>query len=172
MEIKFQGQYTRILLIRALALANKPRPFWRGVSQALQVAVIVLILIATLSLFRSVAPLQARLIPWLATIFLLAYLRVSAFIVPFLSVDRLWKNPAMRAPISGQVNKEGVSYKSSENRRTYTWDHLAQLRKSKDLMVMLTDEGVLSIYPREFFTSDEDWKRFGEMATSKVKDVR
>ncbi len=170
--ITFQGQYTRILLIRALALANKPKPFWRGVAQALTVAAIGLVLVATLGLFRSVVPLQARLIPWLATVFLLAYLSISPYIVPFLSVNRLWSNPSMHGPVSGRVNKDGVFYKSTDKGRTYNWEQITQLRKSKDLLVLLTGEGVLSIYPRAFFSSEEDWKNFVALANSKVKDIR
>ncbi len=84
------------------------------------------------------------------------------------AASQLWRHEATRAPVSGRVTGSGIVYAE----RTYKWEDFARVRKTKDLIVLITADGTASIYPREFFESDADWEKSQQLIAFYVVEAR
>jgi len=175
MEIEFQGQYDKAAVFRAVSLANQPSK--RGFLLRIGLAVLFIILYAayfinvagkdTLSsfdLFRSGRHL--------ITLLFIAYFLFQPYIAAYFAASNIWKDPGMQRPQAGVISNQGVAYISSTGNRTeIAWERFAKKRMKENLIVLLTADGVISFFPRNFFKTDADWERAQKMVDFKVVEA-
>ena len=161
MEIEFQGQYDKTIIFKAIALANKPskRNELIRIGLALLSVVLFAIDIVVETHQYSLPPFDSIWATRYILVFLVvAYILLIPFIASNLTARRVWKNPALRAPLAGAISSQGVAYISTtKGRRDLPWETFIKKNLSEEMITLVSSAGVLSIFPRSFFKSDSDW---------------
>jgi hypothetical protein len=171
MEIEFQGQYDKATLFKAVQLANKPSK--RNTILRISFAVLIVALfvayaiaiankdsLSSFEIFRSGRHL--------ITIPFLLYFLLQPYISAYQTTNNLWKSPFMRAPMQGVVSSQGIVYGVSVGRTETPWGKFAKKQVTNNLIVLLTDDGILSILPRHFFKTENDWQIVTQWVKVKV----
>jgi hypothetical protein len=175
MEVEFRGQYSKALLFKAIALAY--RPSRRGV--VLRTAIVVILAGINLSTWvltvkqLSVSPYHVlSQLALLAGLLLISFYLFRPYIAPYFLVSGLWKNPLVREPLAGRISSERISYLPSMARPDVLWDDFMRVWKTENLVVLLTADAVLLVFPRSFFKDEDDWRQFLQWVASKVVEAK
>jgi hypothetical protein len=166
MQINFQGQYDRDLFFKAVALANRPpKNRQRLLSFLLVIAigalgVIGYRIIATGDLFGNVLYLAAA-------IFMGGFV-AQIFLRPYFVARKLWENPGTQRPLKGVVTDHGINYVFPEGENQIEWKRFNRLQKNDDLVTLVRKDGLLVAFPRQFFKSENNWKKFNKLVDEKV----
>lgn len=175
MEIEFQGLYDKATVFVAVRLANKPTRR----NAFIRIGLAILFIAIYIAYFISVASEESlssfeiiRSGRHLITLPVIAYFLFQPAISSYQSATNLWKNPTMQKPLAGAISGQGVAYISpTKGRREVAWESFAKKQVAENLIVLLTADGVLSIFPRHFFKSDDDWKRVKQGVDFKVVEA-
>ena len=172
MDIEFQGQYDRRLLQRAVALGttpSTPRLILRWLLVALAVAglIFIVVYVATSGEFNWLR--VGRLLVGYA---LLAYFALQPFFAPRRAAAQLWKRVEQNRTCTGRITSAGITFAGEYVTREIPWDRFMRVRKSGDLVVLMTADRTLTIFPRSFFASDADWQRFRQLVDYRVKEAK
>lgn len=171
MDIEFKGQYDTAAIRQAVELVQTPaRPLQSLRLLALLGSLAVIFYAVQTALadrFLNTLEMLEIVIPLVIILYFL--------IEPWLKKRRLAKviqgdrQPALMA---GRITGAGVIYyKSPANQapgKEIPWEAFAHAAKSGDLLALLTVDGVLAIFPRSFFHSQQDWDTFQALAKEKV----
>jgi hypothetical protein len=158
MEIKFGGQYDRVIFFRAVRLANQPvknqlRFLWFMLFFAVGALVLLVIRVfETRDLAGNAILLGA------ATI--MTVIIGGIFLRPHLTARKLWANEGTRRPLQGVVTNNGITYILAEGRNQIGWGRISRVRKTGDLVTLVRSDGLLLVFPRSFFKRDADWRKF------------
>lgn len=173
MEIKFKGEYDKATFFKAASLANKPtkRDSILRISVAVLIAaifignLIVTVNAESLSSFNLTSSVRRLILLLFAEYFIL-----QPYIGAFITASTLWKDPSLPKSISGIIAEQGIIYYFyNKDPREILWERFAKLQMTENLMVLLTAKGELSLFPRHFFKTDDDWKKAKQWITNKVK---
>jgi hypothetical protein len=163
MEIKFNGQLTKKQFFKSVALISRP-PLWNMILRLvlglvfLAALVIYLVPFFLRGSFSSMD--QTQLIRYLVSMSILLYFILIPYINSYLTAAKLWKDPIVREPQSGFVSNLGVSVHSGNNLGEIPWENFIRVRKTESEIVLLTSDGSLSVFPDQYFSSEQDWKTF------------
>jgi hypothetical protein len=174
-EIEFEGRYDKATLFKAVALANKPsrRGTILRVGFTIAFAVIYIAYFAMIASKESLTSFDiVRSGRHLITLLIIVYFLLQPHISSYFIASRLWKLPSMREPLTGTVSDYGIAYSSAKARRDIAWESFAKVRKTEDLIVLLTADGTLSLFPRGFFKNDDDWRKLLQWADYKVVEAK
>lgn len=159
MQIEFQGQYTRNLFFRAVALANRPP---KNRLRLLSILMVIAIGASGVILYRIITSGDwvGNIVYLAAAIFMGGY-SLSVFLRPYFAARKLWANPGTQRPLKGTINKLGIQYVFPEGKVTMAWKDLYRPQKTKILVTLIRrKDGLLVIFPRDFFKRERDWQRF------------
>ncbi len=176
MEIDFQGVYKRSQVFRGVAIANKPSwlsTFFR-ITIGVVASALIIIFFATVEtkysdtfLYTLCAGRHYAVISIICTLFF--YPSISSYS----TATNLWQNPLMRKPMVGTISNQGIAYDSKICGRTeISWEGFSKIRMTDDLLILLTVEGTLVIFPRGFFKSESDWTTVRKVAEHKVVEAK
>jgi hypothetical protein len=166
MQINFQGQYDRDLFFKAVALANRPpKNRQRLLSFMFVIAigalgVISYRIILTGDLFGNVLYLAAA-------IFMGGFV-AQIFLRPYFVARKLWENPGTRRPLKGRITNQWVTYEFPEGENRIEWERFNRLQKTDNLVTLVRNDGLLLVFPRDFFKSESNWKKFNKLVVEKV----
>ncbi|MCP4614023.1 MAG: hypothetical protein GY845_35500, partial [Planctomycetes bacterium] len=154
MEIEFQGQYEKQQYFKAIYLAGKP-------SKRSTILRILLFLGFTgLLIGLAVVTMRdsevtgyeiSKIFRHLFTVLVLAYFIFQPYIKIYTTANCLWRDPLIRRKITGSVSNQGISYGTYYNQE---WDSFIIKRETKDMVVFLTADRTMSLFPRHFFKDD------------------
>ena len=166
MEIAFRGQYDKNLFYKSVMLANqapKNRRFVQTIMLVFVVAAIV-ILVARLIETRDVLGNAT----YITLVMIIGAFLARSYLQPYLAARKMWKNPAIRRQLTGVITKSGIRYQLEEGGNEILWDRFTRVRKVRNLITLVTREGLLVIFPRPFFNNEADWQKFGKLVDTKI----
>jgi hypothetical protein len=166
MEIKFRGKYDKATFFKSVRLANKPTGN-QGRFLAIM-ATFTLISIGIL-LYRilETGDMMGSAILLIAAIVLGGFIGWSYFRIYF-AARKMWANPGTRRALKGQVNNRGITYVMEAGTNEIRWARFSRVRSTEDLVTLIRDDGLLVIFPRHFYRSDADWRKFIRLVKQKV----
>ena len=175
MEIEYQGQFDKAAFFRAVFMVKRPTRFWE-IGRVLLAVASVVALVAYLVLVLS--KLGQEEIDWFragrafVAFPVLAYFSLQPYITAYTSATSMWRESSSRATLSGSVNGIGIDYRVGVAQRLFAWDAFVRLRRTNDLLVLVTADGRMVALKREFFATNADWVRFQELAAARVREVK
>jgi len=105
---------------------------------------------------------------FIALVMILAGFVFRSYAVPYLHARKLWKNPAIQRVHTGIINLQGIVYHLKEGEKTIPWSRFSRMRKTKGFVSLVTLDGLLVVFPREFFKTDSDWHKFIDILDNHV----
>lgn len=175
MEIQFQGQYDKQTIFDAVRMANKPtlRSSLIRIGAAVLMGAILIANIGVIASKESGSAVDdSRLIRMVLSLFILLYFLLQPYLSSYSTASGLWKDSGMQKPLQGAISSRGVTfYSSTVLRRESEWNKFARKRVTEKLIVLLADDGVLTILPRSFFSTDQDWQIAQQWVQSNVVDA-
>jgi hypothetical protein len=161
MEIKFQGRYDKALFYKAVSLANQSSRNRRWLQPVL------LLLLAGVSIVLLVRLIVSGDVPGnasiLAVVMIAAGFAARATLAPLFAARKMWANPALRDEMSGSVTPRGITYQLKVGVNEIPWRRFSRVRRVKNLVTLVTRDGLLVIFPQRFFVSDADWNKFNRL---------
>lgn len=176
MEIEFQGLYTRDDIFKGVKLANQPTR--RQATIRIGLSFLVITLFVILAIGTAVDQPESsfeivRSIRHFIMLPVLLYFLLLPYISSYSAAVTLWKHPLMRHPQNGSVTSQGITLISTIRGQTETtWEKFAKKKMTDGLIVLVSDDGVLSLLPRHFFKTETDWSTARKLVDYKVREVK
>jgi hypothetical protein len=165
--ISFGGTYTKQQWSRGIRTAMIPTGWalaLRLLALALAIAGVGLIVAALIQGEADVARLVRLAVP----ITLLAYWALQPVIRAQREDARPWSGSSAPPSLKGVVSSEGILSNSSAGGALESWDTFLRAHARDDLVVLLGADGLVTILPREFFATEDDWQGFRLMVEFNV----
>jgi len=169
MEISFSGQYDKALFNRAVILANQLRRNRRIMNLFMLMFVIVASVVLVQRMIESGSLLDNA--TYIALVMIVAAFVTRPYIQPRLAARSLWKNPSVQRKLTGTINNQAITYILESGQNRIPWENINRLRKTPDLVTMVTITGLMLVFPRRFFRNDADWERFNKLVGNKVVHI-
>jgi hypothetical protein len=173
MEIEFHGAYTRQEVFRAVLLANKPTTRKALVRIGISLLAIGLYTaLVVIAAQKTQAPLLdiGSLGRHLSTLILVGFFQFYPEILSLITAAKLWRDPVFQKPFSGTISSVGIQYTGKKT--LLDWKRFKKRQISSDLIALLTRDGILSFFPRRFFSSDADWEQVIQLVSFKELDLK
>lgn len=173
MEIKFKGFYTKKDVYRAVNLANLPDT--RRALTRIGFTGFALILYAVYAVWSanqkgvSIIALQS-LGSHFFFLLLIGLFQYYPNITSWVTATKIWRAPTMHNEYTGVISGAGIFYTGKKT--LLPWNQIDKKEISRDLVVLLTSNGVLSFFPRNFFKSDAEWQQVIQLVNSKAVAVK
>jgi hypothetical protein len=166
MDIKFQGKYEQTLFYRAVILANQPDRSRRGMLNLMLVVVLggAVALIVRFVEGGSFDDNWIYLVGWA----FMATVVGRAYIPALLAARKMWNSPGTQRELKGRVTKRGVIYRLEKGQNEIRWERFNRMRKTKSMVTLVTREGLLLVFPRQFFANSTDWREFNRLVQIKI----
>ncbi len=168
--MKFNGKYDKKLFFSAVRLANEPGRSSR-MMYILVAMVFGVILVTTAQNIIATGDWAGNIIN-LALLLLMGLVLYQAYLPSYLGARKLWTAELEQRIMSGEVTKKGITYHFPQGDKVYTWSDFNRLRKTPNLITLITLSGMLLIFPRHFFKNDTDWMRFVKLIDTSVVVVK
>jgi hypothetical protein len=167
MEIKFHGTYEKDLFFRAVRVANQPRGNRRFIAPFMLVAAVVAAAVLVNRIIESGDVMGNA--SYIAVVMILAAFVIRSYFGYYWAARRMWKNPALQIPLTGYVNQNGITYELEDDQKNeIPWTRYHRVRKTHELIALVTRDGLLTIFPRSFFKSDVSWRKFSQLVDKKI----
>jgi len=158
MPIEFHGQFDKKTFFKAVALANRQ-------SLRSRIFRFVLIGIAVIFLGINIFNFFARggqnpndILSLALSGIILLYFIFGFRLTTYALASRLWKSEGVHKEQAGTITEEGITYHPDTT--AIPWKRFSRGQSLVHMQLLMTDDGLLSIFPRLFFNNDEDWKTF------------
>lgn len=161
--IRFQGQFTRETLLRAIRLTMNRFRFFLWFFGGM---VVLTFFGSVIVPFLHGAPFDpVALLPPLVFATLLGILVWS----PYAAVDRSLKtNKLIQEPLEGHADETGVYFSTAHSQSDLPWDMFHKALISDTMVLLGQSAQQFYPFPREFFASDEDWTAFQTLVREKA----
>jgi len=166
MEIQFQGQYDKKLFFRAVKLANQPTRNQRRFIVIMAIFAIVAIglmiyrIIQTGDLIGNVILLGGALISGCIVAWI--------FLIPYFTAQKMWANPGTRRKLKGNISNQGITYILESGLNEIIWERFNRVRYKEDFIALVRNDGLLVIFPQQFFKKASDWRKFMKLVEKKL----
>jgi hypothetical protein len=166
MEIKFQGQYTKDVFFTAVRLANQParnqkRFLWFMLLFAVGALILLLYRIIDTQDFGGNAILLGAAV-------IMVIVVGGIFFQPHFTARKLWRNPGVRRVLKGVVSNRGITYNLEVGKNEIAWNRITRIRMKDDLVTLVRSDGLLLVFPRQFFSRDSDWGKLLKLVEKMV----
>ena len=166
MEISFRGQYDKDLFFKSVMLANRPPKNRRYVQIFMSVFIVIAIGVLISRLIES-GDIYGNA-SYIVIVMIIGAFLGGSYLQPYFAARRMWANPSVRRKLAGVVTKKGIIYQLEAGNNEILWERFNRVRKVKNLVTLITREGLLVIFPRTFFKNEADWQRFEHLVDTKV----
>ena len=166
MEIKFQGKYERSQFFRAVVLANQPDRSRRGMLNLMLVAVLGGAG-ALLWIFIQGGSFEDNWIYLVGWAFM-ATVVGRAFLPPLFVARKMWNSPGTQRDLKGRVTQRAIIYRLEKGQNEIRWERFNRMRKTNSMVTLVTQDGLLLVFPRQFFSSSDDWRKFNQLVQLKI----
>jgi len=170
MEIKFHGKYDRKLFYKSILIANQParRKVWVLPLIGTIVFVTFIILVIRLIITGNILDNAS----YIVIVMIAASFVIRSYLVPYLAARKLWINPAIHEEHSGSVTQTEIVYLLKMGKNEIPWERFSRVRKSNGVITLVTRDGLMVIFPRRFFNSDTDWRKFNQLVDTKILAIK
>jgi len=169
MEIPFRGQYDKNLFYKAVMLANRP-PKNRRIVQSFMLAFILVAIVILIARLIETGDILGHA-TYITVVMLIGAFLARSYLQPYLAARRMWSNPSVRRKLTGVVTKKGIEYRLEAGKNEIHWERFTRVRKAKNLITLVTREGLLVIFPRTFFKNEGDWQKFERLVATKIVSI-
>lgn len=166
MEISFRGQYDKDLFYKSVMLANQPPRNRRTVQSFMLVFILVALVVLIMRLIQTGDILGHA--TYITLVMLIGAFLAQSYLQPYLTARKMWNNPSVRRKLAGVVTKKGIEYRLEVGNNEIPWDRFTRKRKVKNLVTLVTREGLLVIFPCTFFKNEADWQKFERLVDTKI----
>ena len=166
MQIKFNGKYDKKLFFNAVRIANEPGRSARMLH--ILVAMVFGVMTVTTAQELLASGDWAGNIINLALLALMGLVLYQAYIPAYLGARKMWNTTSVQRPLKGYVSHKGITYKFEQGNKFYAWSEFNRRRQIAGLVTLITLHGMLLIFPRHFFESDVDWKKFTNLVETRI----
>jgi hypothetical protein len=169
MEITFFGTYNKAMFLEALRLTEK-QPTRVMVFRYLALGLALLIIGGSLYAWFS-AGMDRSDLPQLARNIITALIIGYYYFSQLLSRQRLLNNLFRSGPertMQGNASLEGITLGPKEDQVTIPWERFGSKGEKDKLFAMLTVDGSVAVFHRDFFATESDWQRFKQLSNQRV----
>lgn len=169
--IPFSGRYTREQWRKGLRLAMYPT----GVGLVLRVLVSALILADVGALIASLLQGETsglRLLRSGVSAAILAFWVCMPYLRASREETRSWRASAGHLSLAGVVTSEGILSNASAGGDIEKWDAFVRVHMRDDMVVLVGEDGLATILPRDFFATEDDWQTFRQLVTLNVVEPK
>lgn len=168
-EVPFEGRIDRRLAVEAQRLYLRPGP--RGaVMLVVGLVIIFSCMVAVPWILHgsgpgavSIAEVAAFMALWVASMW---------FFSPILNARRVERTSRIfGTPLHGRVTEAGVHLESAYGTSDLPWELFFRFKATESLVILYQSAQMFNVFPRSFFGSDEDWRRFRAWVEEKVPAV-
>lgn len=169
MEVTFYGTYDKNMFIEAMRLVEKETPlvkFLRYFALIFSIAVIGITLYTWIitGFESSYIP---RMIRNLITAAIIGYYYFSGLISRRRLLANLFRTGSER-PMQGNATMEGISIGPNEGKTLFKWDTFTSKGEKGKLLALMTTNGSVAVFHRDFFATESDWQRFRQLVNQRV----
>jgi hypothetical protein len=159
MEIPFRGQIDIDVLRRSMRAGLQPSRRALIGGAILGVFMLWGLVGVPLADGQPLSDLLANLAPALVTVLLAGSLFIYAL---FFSAPRkvLESNKLIQGGYAGVATEEGVHLETAHSQSDLPWDVFYRAKIGRDVVLLYQSVQVSSVFPREFFATEEDWQAF------------
>lgn len=169
MDIQFSGTLTKAEFQQAVKLASRPT-HWVA---AYYILTGVLVLLAGVMLVQSLLAqdmeLSGRILRSVAIGAVLVWILARPTIQRTQLTRKAEQAGFFDTRLTGYANNEGIVYRGIENDRPLPWQAFNRFRQDDNLVVLLTPDGTIAVFPRAHFASNIDWNNFRTLAAEKMQ---
>ena len=166
MQLKFNGKYDKKLFFNAVRLANEPGRTSR-LMYIMVGMVFGVVTVTTINDLIATGDWAGNMIE-IALILLMGLVLYQAYVPSYLGARKMWTTELEQRIMSGNISKNGIIYNFTKGDKSYAWSDFNRLRKTPNLITLITLGGMLLIFPRHFFKNDSDWERFTKLVSTRV----
>lgn len=166
MEIKFRGSYDKNLFFKSVQLANQSARRKPWVLPVISVVVLVAFIILIFRLVNSRDVIGNS--SYIVIVMIAGGFSVRSYLLPYLAARKLWANPAVQEEHAGSISSKGIIYYLKKGKNEMPWERFNRVRRIKGITTLVTRDGLLLIFPRNFFASEIDWQRFNQLVETKT----
>lgn len=169
MEVPFYGTYDKKMFLEALKLTEK-RAVFNTIFRYLALGLAVSIIGATIYAWVLEGTQQveiSRVARNLITASLIGYYYFSGMITRNRSITNLFRSGPERT-MHGNVNLEGVTIGTSQQNSTIAWSQFISKGEKGPLLALMTVDGSVAVFHRDFFATEMEWQRFRQFVNQKV----
>jgi hypothetical protein len=170
MQIKFRGRYDKKLFFRSVRLANQPARSQRFIQPLMLVFVLAALGILVDRLVTSRDLLGNA--SYIAVIMIAGGFVARGYLLPILAARKLWANPSLQDELSGSITRNGIIYSLKQGQNEMPWNRFRRVRRAPGLTTLVARDGLLVIFPRRFFRSDNDWFKFNQVVDSNLIPIK
>jgi len=164
MQLSFQGQLSREEFLQVM------RAHYR-VSQATVIFRLVVLALGLVAVGNSV--LRGNLDLQLVVIFSLGFVfLLFPLALPYLALTSFSRNPNMSGKVSGTISEQSINLRTETASSTIEWNSLRKLRRKQDILLLYHSGNTFNFFLKRFFRSEKEWKKFIDLAESKVSNPK
>jgi len=170
MEINFSGRYDKNLFFRSVHLANQParRKPWVLLMITTIVVVMFIVLFYRLMSTRDILGNAS----YIVIVMIAGSFVARSYLLPYLVARKLWVNPAIHEEHTGSISQTGIRYILRMGKNEIPWERFNRVRRTNDITVLVTRDGLMVIFTKNFFRSGPDWQKFNQLVDSKIITIK
>ncbi len=100
---------------------------------------------------------------------IIEYFLLYPFFSPYVLANKSWKDPSLQKQLSGRVTNQGIEYSGLST--TIEWSSVIEKQSSNELLILLTIDKLIVILPKNYFSSEEEWKKVILLSNYKVNKI-
>jgi hypothetical protein len=166
MDVEFHGQYDKATFYKAVALANRQSKRNIIIRYVLVAIAAIFLVINVFNFFARGGNNSNDILSVVLSIIILLYFIFGVRLTTTALAARLWKSDSVRQEQAGTISEEGITYHPDTT--MITWERFSRGQSTEEMQLLMTEDGLLSIFPRSFFSSDEDWKTFQNWVDTRI----
>jgi hypothetical protein len=169
MEVTFYGTYDKKMFLEALKLTEK-KSIFNMIFRYFALGLSILIIGGTLYAWVMEGTEQlevSRVVRNLVTASLIGYYYFSGMITRSRSLASLFRSGPTRT-MHGNVNLEGVTIGTTQQNTTIPWTQFVSKGEKGSLVALMTVDGSVAVFHRDFFATEMDWQRFRQFVNQRV----
>jgi len=166
MDVEFHGQFDKATFFKAVGLANQQGKRSMIIRYVLIGIAALFLVINTFNFFARGGQNSADIMSVLLSIVIVLYFIFGTRLTTYTLAARLWKGEGIHQQQSGTINEQGIIYHPDTD--IVAWERYSRGQSTADMQLLMTEDGLLSIFPRSFFSNDEDWKTFRNWVDTRI----
>lgn len=109
---------------------------------------------------------------FIAVLMIIAAFVLRTNLLPYLAARKLWSNPALKEELRGSLDQDEIRYQLKAGENRMPWTRFSRARRQASLTTLVARDGLLLVFPRQFFRTDQDWEGFNQLVDAHIVSPR